>query len=260
MHNNEPNPKIQLKPEISLLMQIQEIDKEIITLRTELESLPAKLKVIESKVAEQHTNLTTYHTKQDELRKHRRQAEIDLKTWEQQKEKLLAHQFDVKTNKEMFALQHEIEVASAKIDSFENTILEILEEEEALKEQISAAAQLSKAEEAQAETERFRVEHKHDELTEQYDECVKKRNILVKQLPEEAKEFYLNFRTKYPGNFVVPVVGGSCGGCHMRLLQDEIVKVHVARELTYCCRCLRLISYDQDFDPDNPPSVEVVDE
>jgi predicted nucleic acid-binding Zn-ribbon protein len=80
---------------------------------------------------------------------------------------------------------------------------------------------------------------------------------MVHQVPEEIHEFYMEFRTHYPGNVVVSVKNGSCGGCFMKLLPQWLVQVHLGQEIVHCNRCQRILAFDEDFDPDNPAVTEV---
>ncbi|MCX7765741.1 MAG: C4-type zinc ribbon domain-containing protein [Candidatus Sumerlaeia bacterium] len=240
-----------LKPEVQLLIQIQELDKASVELKKTINSLPAKIVQLETQVNQEQQKLEALKKKKEELLKRHHQAELELKAREQQLKKLHAQEVEVKTNEAYRALQHEIDQVEKEIDSLEETIILILEEEDGIKKQIVEQTARIEAERKRAGEEKVRLETEIQEKKSQYAELVARRDSLVAQLPEQLKEFYHTFHERYLGEMVVPVVHGSCKGCFMQIIPHRLVQIHLGEELVFCDKCQRLLAYDADFNPES---------
>ena len=123
MNNSEDKTKPDIRPEIQVLIQLQQLDRRIQELQKEIRLLPDKLAELDAYLKKHHQKVDTIRRNKEETLKNRRHAEMDLKSVEERKHKLISQQILVKTNKEMHALQHEIDLATAEIDRLEDTIL-----------------------------------------------------------------------------------------------------------------------------------------
>ena len=256
MNNKDARIPDNLKPEIRLLIEIQNLDKEIRTCKSTIKTYPAQFEEIEKTFQEHCRQLDVIKQRRDAMIKKHHAMELDLKDYEEKKNKFLSHQFDVETNKEMQALQHEIDMVSEKIDKTEDGILSLLEDEESLKEQIEQMKTIVAAEEQAAAIHKQELQEELNNLKKKCQELMDKRDALLIDLPDPVKEFYDEVHTRYVGDIVVPVISGSCSGCFMQLLPQRLVQVHIGKEIVYCDRCLRILAYDVDYDPNNPPIYE----
>lgn len=256
MNNKEARIPENLKPEIRLLIEIQKLDKEIRACKSTLKTYPEQFEEIEKNFREHVRQLDVIKQKRDEMVKRHRELEIELKELEDKKNKFLSHQLDVQTNKEMQALQHEIDLVSEKIDKTEDAILSLLEDEESLKKQIEQMKTVVVAEEQAAVIQKQKLQEELDGLKKKRQELIEKRDTLLTQLTDDFREYYDEIHTRYVGDLVVPVVNGSCSGCFMQLLPQRLVQVHIGKDVIHCDRCQRILAYDVDFDPNNPPVYE----
>lgn len=251
MNNQEVKRKPNLKPEIQLLIDIQELDVELQKLKARINTLPQKLAEINASVEEQHKQEVALKRKYEETIKERRRKEMDLKDAEEKKQKYLSQQLSVKTNKEMQALQHEIELIEQKIDNLEDEILKLLDEEEELNTKIHQEKEKTKLVEEKAEAESRKIKEEIEKLKQEYQTLSKKRKEMIAQITDELRDFYNEFHKRYLGELVVPVVNGSCGGCFMQLLPQRLVQIHLGQEIVFCDRCHRLLAYDADYTPES---------
>lgn len=241
-----------LKPEVQLLIQIQELDKASAELKKTINSLPARIAKLETLVNQEQEKLEALKKKKEELLKRHHQTELELKAKEQQLKKLHAQEIEVKTNEAYRALQHEIDQVEQEIDKLEETVILLLEEEDGLKKQIADQTVRIETENKKAAEEKARIEREIEAKKSQYAELLARRDALVAQLPEKLKEFYHTFHELYLGDMVVPVVHGSCKGCFMQITPHRLVQIHLGEELVFCDKCQRLLAYDADFNPESP--------
>jgi predicted nucleic acid-binding Zn-ribbon protein len=71
------------------------------------------------------------------------------------------------------------------------------------------------------------------------------REAAIKRVPEESLRQYEQCRVRHPGDAIVDVRNGSCGGCHFSLLPNRLVEVHQGEKLVRCDHCGRLLSEDK---------------
>ncbi len=241
--------RAKLKPEVQLLIQIQELDKASVELKKTINSLPGKIAQLETLVNQEQQKIEALKKKKEELLKRRHQAELELKSKEQQLKKLHAQEIEVKTNEAYRALQHEIDQVEQEIDKLEETIILLLEEEDGIKKQLADQTARIETENKKAAEEKARIEREIEAKKSQYAELLARRDSLVAQLPEKLKEFYHTFHELYLGDMVVPVVHSSCKGCFMQITPHRLVQIHLGEELVFCDKCQRLLAYDADFNP-----------
>lgn len=252
MNKKEAKYEPKLRPEIQLLMEIQKLDKALDDLKRAIRARAKEFDEVKGRLKKEEQTLETIKKRWEETVKERRQGELELKASEEKKKKFEAQEYRVKTNEEVRALRHEIWVISQQIDKLEDKILELLEEEERLKRQIEEEKVRLELEKQKAEKEKGRIEGEIEKAKVEYQEVAEKREAMVQQLPEKLKDYYHSFCDRYPGEIVVTVVNGSCGGCFMQILPQRLVGLHLGEEIIFCDKCQRLLAYDEDFNPDTP--------
>ena len=135
-----------------LLLALQELDDQIDRLKAEEESIPEKKTDLEAGLEAHRAAVEAARAESVELAKKRKELEIELEEGNTKKDRFKHQLFQVKSNREYEALQHEITALEEKNSNLEDRILEIMdrseqvsrriaEEEKALKEETSRVAE-----------------------------------------------------------------------------------------------------------------------
>src|SRR5512136_1892325 len=98
-----------MHPDVKLAVELQAVDKEIARLSAEIAYLPRHIQEIESKLAGAQRRLVADRQALAQNQRERHKLEGDIPPVQQKISKYKDQVFDVKTNDQYRALQHEIE-------------------------------------------------------------------------------------------------------------------------------------------------------
>lgn len=226
---------------IAPLLILQDRDQRVARLSHDLEHVPVEAAAIDKKLAAQSTRYEQLKNDTRKLETDRKKLELEVKSKEDLIAKYKSQQQQTRKNEEFTALNHEIERATQEISTLEDQELDLMArydqgvkdtavEEAALKEHQTKAAQakddlakkkaLLETDLAAAKTALTEAEGKVDELT-----LRRYRRILASK--KDAA--------------IVPVVHGTCSGCHFKLTSTTINHAKTSTELVACDNCGRIV-------------------
>ncbi len=146
-----------MEEQLRTLAQMQTLDDEIGRYRVLQKELPKQLNEIIESVEQATANLLEAETQRAEINKKQRTLEMDIKQLQEQHKKYTNQLAEIKNNKEYKALNSEIAYIKDKISDLESNILELMDQENEIKEKIaSAKAELEKAETRKRKRNRFK--------------------------------------------------------------------------------------------------------
>ena len=228
-------------PQIEDLLVLQDRDRRIGSLATQLETLPAdeapaktRLKSDTEAVEKARQAILANEM---EIKK----VELDVGTRKTSIARLKTQQFETRKNEEFTALGHEIERYGNDVDSLETKELELMEVGDSLR------AKLRSAEEALSKTQRL-VEEDLKAIAERFqrvqadlDETRADRQNLAEKADGEILHLYERLLKTKNGVAVAPVKAGQCGGCHVRLIPATLIKAQSDKEVAQCENCARIL-------------------
>lgn len=232
--------------DIDTLKEIQKIDAEIFKVKADLEEKPKGLKELEDNFNNQNLALKELESEFKNLQLEHKEKELDLQSKEAVVKKQKGQLFQVKSNKELYALQLEIEKENADNSLIEDAILLMLEKIDKIKQAI--AQEKVKLEQGQAELNKNKAEIVLEikELNEKLEalKSSKKRAIDVGVDPEVLALYERILENK--GELaVVPVDGEICTGCN-RSVRPQIVNELRLGKLKTCENCARIIYVENE--------------
>ena len=230
--------------QLDLLKQLQQRDGDIYRLRRLQEDKPHELKAVEAQLADHEARLKAVEERLTSLQLLQKQKDVELQTGEEKVRKLQGQLFQVKTNKEYTAIQHEIGTLRADNSLLEESILQLLDAiDQTTKERQQARGRLSQLQE-RLHAERARIERELAEIHEQMARLERERQALAPGLPPETLSAYERVLKSRDGLALVPLVNESCGGCHRRLPPQVINEVYLKARLVTCEVCNRILYSD----------------
>jgi predicted nucleic acid-binding Zn-ribbon protein len=226
---------------IASLLTLQERDSHRLNLEQQLKGLPREVAAVEARIAAEKQAIEAAKTEWHGLESKKKLLETEIQTAEGKVAKYKTQQLEVRKNDEYRALTHEIENTEATIGGFEEEELKIMYQiDEAKKRFAAAEAELKKnisGHEAKIRSLREREAQVQAELQEAQAAVASARP----QVPEPQLKIYDRLAVK-PGHPVcVPVSGGKCGGCHLRIPTHIEVLAKGGTEIATCDQCGRIV-------------------
>jgi predicted nucleic acid-binding Zn-ribbon protein len=226
---------------INLLLSLQKLDLEKGKLEDKKRAIPEKLKIVENEFKQAERHLAEM---QKELKA--KNVEIDGKELEvrsiEEKVKRLQIQLNAATsNKEYSTLEREIGSFKADKEVIEDSILGILNSTEEMEGEISSLKTRVKEKQEEFEKEKVEAARLDAELGSEIRKLDAHRQDLARQIDADTIEAYGRLLTRYEAEVVVPVVGQSCGGCHMTLTPQTINLLMQNERLVKCKSCGRIL-------------------
>jgi predicted nucleic acid-binding Zn-ribbon protein len=239
-------------PVLNGLIKLQRVENRLRAVKTKLARCRRSVLFQENQLRTLQNGL---EAKQEEIKQAKLQVsrlEMDLKSRDEQIDKLRNHLNLARTNKEYSALLTELNTAKADDSKIETQVLELMknvETDEAACEQIKSQIeeQRVKVDEVRKDAEAKAVEFEKDiaEVQAEWD-------AVAKDIPSAALQFFNRVAETYDGEAMAEVEqvdensqSYSCGGCFMGV-PAEIVNVLSAKdEIVRCSNCTRILYLKQ---------------
>jgi predicted nucleic acid-binding Zn-ribbon protein len=231
--------------QIETLKQLQAIDGEIFRLRKQEQDKPRELEQITAEVAAAAARLKAAEERLKTLQLAQKDKEVELATREGNVKKLQGQLFQVKTNREYTAMQHEIDTLKADNSLLEETILKLFDEIDQGVKARQQCSQQATAEEERLRREQGRIQRELEEIRERISQLERQRQAIVPDVPPPTLSAYERVLALREGLALVPLLENSCGGCHRRLPPQVINEVYLKAKLVSCESCNRILYFDE---------------
>lgn len=230
-----------IHPEIQKLIAVQELDDEIARLRDQLARYPETRKARLAEVESARERLAQARAHALEVEKNLRAEELQIRQWREERNKALAHQFHVKTQKEYEAITHETGELEHKISEADDRGLALLSEEEQAKRQVAECEKTFAAREADCAEEIRRIDEREAEKSAQLEVFLGQRGHATALVESTLLKKYERLGEQHIATRVVPMVDGNCGGCHIRLLAHRLQSLNQPDKINECDSCRRFL-------------------
>ena len=235
--------------DIRVLLEIQELDKEILELRSQLSKYPVIWEEVKTKLTQKKEAVEAARENREKHIKERRRVEARLRVFSDELRRSQTQQTAIQTSREYEAINKQIDATKKKIAQAEEQGLALIDKDDEMENSVTAAeAELKKLEELYSrEKERIR-----DQFNEKKTHAEKLEKEKAKQLARVAPEYlqaYERVSRRYPGSALAAVHGASCSGCHWQLVPNQMVHLHTQAAITFCTNCNRILTEDEDYRP-----------
>jgi predicted nucleic acid-binding Zn-ribbon protein len=236
-----------MKESLAKLLELQTIDSGIDSLKRSQVEFPSEISRLKAKLKTAHDKVDGKRTTIKDLDSHRRRLEGDLEAITEDLKKHQERLYEVKSNREYDALQHEIEALKTRLDENETGVLESIEQADGLKAQLKEEDALYKELE-QENLERIKdLEAQLGSVDENVREHEEKRAVIESQIERRALSAYARIRKVLKGGVaVVKVEKNSCGGCFRQLAPQRRVEVRRQDQVIRCEICGRIVVWQDE--------------
>jgi predicted nucleic acid-binding Zn-ribbon protein len=232
-----------LNEQLNLLIKLQEIDSDILSITEEIELLPNKLSEARIRLKDTKSSFEKISSDYALLEKKKKSKEDELEEIEEKINKLKAKSTEIKTNKEYEAHLKEIQ-------NFENNKFKVEEEIISAMEKIDEFTKLLKKEEAQLKgvEEEFKREEKtldneRNKLNSRMEAIKAKRNDMVVRIDKEIYGEYMDKIKSAGGVAVVETKDEVCMGCHTNIPPQLYNDIKSGENIYTCYHCNRFLFF-----------------
>jgi len=225
------------------LIDLQQIDAQIASLRAEIAALPRHVAEIEKKLAGSKAKVEAAQAaaKADEAA--RKKHESDIQDQQQKISKYRDQSLNVKTNQEYRALMDEIKFAEEKIAASEDKILEIMVAADGRKETQKKAEAELKADTAENEHEKEEARRRTAADEKELVELASRRDALRSGISEDVLRHYDRL-LKLRGSGLAAVRDDQmCSACSVMLRPQVFQDVLKNEQFLTCDTCKRILYY-----------------
>lgn len=230
-----------MNPTVEALLVLQERDVRVAHLTTELDDLPRHISLVEDELARRTASF-------DELKNRTRQVEADRKKLDlevQSKQAAIARyksqQQQTRKNEEFSALNHEIEHTEKEISALEDSELELMEAYDKGLVAVSEGQKELAQHQEKAKQKKADLEKRIAAVTADLAGAREKQSAAEQVVAEDDLARYRRILKSKKDVAIVPIRGGACGGCHMKLTSQTVISARGGEGLTSCENCGRLV-------------------
>jgi predicted nucleic acid-binding Zn-ribbon protein len=234
-----------MEEQLSLLIQLQEIDTKIRSLAERKNQLPETLASLERRRAASKEELDKTKEALQTAQKSRRDRDKDLEVGVQKVEKLKARTSEIKTNKEYQALLKEIEAAEQENKAIEDEILVLMEQIDMAAASITAAEKKARDDEETIVAEQKEHEAAFAQLEEELKEAERQRQETAARIDPMVLAQYQKLLASKAGIAIAEARGESCSGCYMSIPPQVFVNVKKNSSIITCPHCGRILYYKE---------------
>jgi len=226
---------------IATLLVLQERDSRRLTLEHQLQSVPREIAAVEARIAAEKQAIETAKAEWHGLESKKKLLETEILSAEGKVAKYRTQQLEVRKNDEYRALTHEIETTEAIIGGYEEDELKIMYEIDGAKKRFAAAEAELKKNIAGHEAKIRTLREREGQLQAELKTALEAIAVARPEVPEPQLRIYDRLAVK-PGHPVcVPVNGGKCGGCHLKVPTHIEVMAKTGSEIATCDQCGRVV-------------------
>lgn len=227
------------------LYEIQKIDLNIREQERAHEALPARLRQLESNVADLQGRINSLTEQRNNAQKEGKALHASVDAEKDKIRKWEARLNEIRNQREYQALQRETEGSKRANRDNEEKIGELKQLGERLDKELHELEAKLSDEDAACTKEKAEVETRATELKAQIEADRARRNALVPRIPKPVFRKYDSIRSKRFGIGLSPVAAGCCTGCNMKLPPQLYNILQRGDSIEQCPSCHRLIFWDQ---------------
>lgn len=241
-------PTVDIGEQLKALIELQAVDQQLYDLRRQRQAKPVQIEQLKAAQLAERQRVKAAEEQAKTLQVTRAHMEGDLAAKEGAVKKLQMQLYQVKTNKEYTALQHEIAGLKADNSVLEEEILKVMEQVDQRKAATAAAGEALKAQEARTATVIATVEREMADLDAAIAKLQEARRAIAPRVDPKVLARYERIVEKKDGLGLVPlhVEREACGGCHMNVPPQTINEIRLKERLIACESCARLLYYPED--------------
>ncbi|NQU42308.1 hypothetical protein HQ520_03425 [bacterium] len=226
------------------MLRLQEVDAEIHMIEDEVRRYPVLRKARRDEVERVRHKLDQAQARRKDLELHIRESERSVASLREDLVRFQTQQSRVKNQKEYEALEHEVTQALENISAEDEKGLEFLEKEELLDREIADLSENFDLRQQECDDETARLDGREQEKARLLKRLQDERARIADSVDAAVLPRYERLKAQFPGNCVVPIRDGNCGGCFIHILPRILQEIQSSGKLSQCDSCKRFLYAD----------------
>jgi hypothetical protein len=236
---------VTINEQIKILVGLQKIDAGAYRLKEELATHPELQRRGAAEFEKKKVHAKAAEDALKALQLKQKQKESDLASREDKILKLQAQLYQLKSNREYSAMEHEIKGQKADKSLLEEEILKLLDLIDQSKADLVKEKEALSKEERVCQGELDEIKKRSIELSALIAEAQEKRKSYVPNIEPRLLIQYERILKSREGLALVPVLNNSCGGCHLGLPPQVVNETQQNEKLIVCESCARILYWPQ---------------
>ena len=230
-------------PALAPLLILQDRDQHRLAVMTQLKAVPGDVETVKKKIGAEQAAIEAARTELRELEAKRKLLETEIGSAEDKLAKYRTQQLQVRKNDEYQALGHEIETTQAVIGGLEEKELGVMYQIDEAKKRFAAAEAVLKTNIAGHEARLKTLAQREANLKTELQTTEAAVAAARQPLDEPSLRLYDRIAARQMP-VCVPVRGGNCGGCHLKLSSENEAVARKGDKLATCDQCGRIVWLD----------------
>jgi len=227
--------------DLAPLRTLQDCDMKRLALEQQLKAVPRDIAAIEAKISAEKQAIEAAKAEWHGLESKKKILETEIQGAEQKIAKYRTQQLEVRKNDEYRALTHEIETTQTAVGGFEEEELKVMFSIDEAKKRFAAAEAGLKANISGYEAKIRALRQQEGQLQAEVAAATAAVAAARPAVAEDQLKIY-DWLARKPGHPVcVPVSGGRCGGCHMKVSANIEFEARKGENIVTCDQCSRLV-------------------
>ncbi len=232
--------------DIDALKEIQKIDAEIFKIKSELKEKPKRLKKLEDDFIAQSIALKGLENVLKNIQLEHKEKELELQSKETVVKKQKTQINQVKTNKELYALQLEIKKENADNSLLEDAIIALLEKIDKIKQSIAQENAKLVQEQEELNKNKATIDLDIIQLNEKLAVFnASRKRVIESGIDPKTLELYERILENKGEIAIVPLNGDICSGC-FRSVRPQVVNELRLGKLKTCENCARILYVENE--------------
>jgi predicted nucleic acid-binding Zn-ribbon protein len=227
--------------ELEQLLILQDRQQKIKQIQTEIRNLPLQRQSLDAQLAASLAALAALKHKAQHLEMDRKTLELDAGTRQESISRLKTQQYETRKNEEFRAMGNEIERYEKEIRLIEDQELELMDQAEKLKVELSAEEKKTAGSRESIARQMADLEEKGKTLEGRLSELMSERAELAGKIDEDVLARFERLFASKGDAAIVALDHEVCTGCHMKVTTQTAHRVKNGKEIVSCEQCGRIL-------------------
>lgn len=234
-----------------LLFELHDIDQSIVHVRQKTQEIPLLIAEKQNILKKLTDQLSSARQMLKQQKVDQSLKEVELKEVEGKIQDLESKRWNLKTNKELTVLQHEISFLEEKKDNIQNEIIHFLLSEEEGQANIKSLEYKQNQEGKIIEQEVKVLGKELESYIKELEELTEKREKISLQLDGNTRSRYFVILNSRKGIATSILDVHTCSQCGIRVRPQIINEVRSRKDICFCEGCNRILLYREQENSDN---------
>lgn len=230
-----------MQAELEQLLVLQDRQQKIRQIQTEIKNLPLQRQNLEAQLAASAAALGALKSKAQHLEMDRKTLELDAGTRRESINRLKTQQYETRKNDEFRAMANEIERYEKEVQSIEDHELELMDQAEKLKVEVTAEGEKASGVRESIARQMADIDQKGKTLESRLSELMAERTELAGKIDEDVLGRFERLFASKGDAAIVALDHEICTGCHMKITTQTAHRVRNGKEIVSCEQCGRIL-------------------